>query len=216
MCAAPSTRAVGVHEFFASGDREDAVGRALDGRAPRLTPLSKFTVHTPNGAFVTFGATEVATRTRVAGSAARGHAATVNDRPGVISLSKDGTPLSTHEPAGPGVTAYQQLPCFKAVAELLGRHRGSGGRRPVRGVRPVADSALRVSTEVKPPAAAEGRVSRRRVPRGRRRLRRRHRRRRWPLFSSSPPGGRRLRRLGVRWSGTAGPYRTVRQAGGCP
>lgn len=38
------------------------------------------------------GATEVATRARVAGNPARGHAATVH--PGVISWSKDGTPPS--------------------------------------------------------------------------------------------------------------------------
>ncbi|MFB7598708.1 hypothetical protein [Streptomyces sp. NPDC056160] len=54
----------------------------------------KFTVHTPNGTFVTLGATEVATRARVAGSTARRHAATVNGRPGVISWSADGTPPS--------------------------------------------------------------------------------------------------------------------------
>ncbi|GGR86928.1 hypothetical protein GCM10010252_27060 [Streptomyces aureoverticillatus] len=59
-----------------------------------LHPEVKFTVHTPNGQFVTLGATEVATRARVAGSAARAHAATVNGRPGVISWSEDGTPLS--------------------------------------------------------------------------------------------------------------------------
>ncbi|MET7520631.1 sigma-70 family RNA polymerase sigma factor [Streptomyces sp. NPDC005480] len=59
-----------------------------------LDPEVKFTVHTPNGTFVTLGATEVATRARVAGSAARGQAATVNGRPGVISWSEDGTPLS--------------------------------------------------------------------------------------------------------------------------
>ncbi|MFE7216202.1 sigma-70 family RNA polymerase sigma factor [Streptomyces sp. NPDC001698] len=58
-----------------------------------LHPEVKFTVHTPNGQFVTLGATEVATRARMAGSA-RGHAATVNGRPGVISWSEDGTPLS--------------------------------------------------------------------------------------------------------------------------
>ncbi|MFJ4584099.1 sigma-70 family RNA polymerase sigma factor family protein [Streptomyces echinatus] len=40
------------------------------------------------------GRFEVAARARVAGSAARGHAATVNGRPGVISWSTDGTPLS--------------------------------------------------------------------------------------------------------------------------
>ncbi|KUL40175.1 hypothetical protein ADL12_13935 [Streptomyces regalis] len=54
----------------------------------------KFTVHTPNGTLVTLEATEVAARTRVAGSAARGHAATVNGRADVISWSKDGTPPS--------------------------------------------------------------------------------------------------------------------------
>ncbi|WP_326581874.1 sigma-70 family RNA polymerase sigma factor [Streptomyces sp. NBC_00481] len=71
---------------------------ARDGRFERLLevlhPEVKFTVHTPNGTFVTLGATEVATRARVAGSAARGHAATVYGRPGVISWSEDGTPLS--------------------------------------------------------------------------------------------------------------------------
>ncbi|MEV4787215.1 hypothetical protein AB0K53_17515 [Streptomyces tuirus] len=40
------------------------------------------------------GAAEAATRARVAGSAARGRAATVNGRPGVISWNEDGTPLS--------------------------------------------------------------------------------------------------------------------------
>lgn len=40
------------------------------------------------------GRGSIATRARVAGSAARGHAATVNGRPGVISWSEDGTPLS--------------------------------------------------------------------------------------------------------------------------
>ncbi|WP_405860340.1 sigma-70 family RNA polymerase sigma factor [Streptomyces sp. NBC_00090] len=71
---------------------------AGDGRFEQLLqllhPEVKFTVHTPNGQFVTLGATEVATRARVAGGAARGHAATVNGRPGVISWSEDGTPLS--------------------------------------------------------------------------------------------------------------------------
>jgi RNA polymerase sigma-70 factor (ECF subfamily) len=47
-----------------------------------LHPEVKFTVHTPNGTFVTLGATEVATRARVAAGAVRGHAATVNGLPG--------------------------------------------------------------------------------------------------------------------------------------
>lgn len=71
---------------------------ARDGRFERLLqvldPEVKFTVHTPNGRFVTLGATEVATRARVAGAAARGRSATVDGRPGVISWSEDGTPLS--------------------------------------------------------------------------------------------------------------------------
>ncbi|MET9994158.1 sigma-70 family RNA polymerase sigma factor [Streptomyces mutabilis] len=71
---------------------------ARDGQFEQLLqvlhPEVKFTVHTPNGTFVTLGATEVATRARAAGSAARGHAATVNGLPGVISWSEDGIPLS--------------------------------------------------------------------------------------------------------------------------
>ncbi|MET9353760.1 sigma-70 family RNA polymerase sigma factor [Streptomyces sp. NPDC006617] len=71
---------------------------ARDGRFEQLLqvlhPDVKFTVHTPSGTFVTLGATEVATRARVAGGAARGHAAIVNGRPGVLSWSKDGSPLS--------------------------------------------------------------------------------------------------------------------------
>ncbi len=71
---------------------------AREGRFERLLevlhPEVKFTVHTPNGRFVTLGATEVATRARVAGSAARGRVATVNGRPGVISWNEDGTPRS--------------------------------------------------------------------------------------------------------------------------
>ncbi|QCX74499.1 ECF RNA polymerase sigma factor SigJ [Streptomyces sp. YIM 121038] len=59
-----------------------------------LHPEVEFTVHAPGGRFVTIGATEVAARARVAGSAARGRAATVNGRPGVISWNQDGTPAS--------------------------------------------------------------------------------------------------------------------------
>ncbi|GAB3829675.1 sigma-70 family RNA polymerase sigma factor [Dactylosporangium cerinum] len=71
---------------------------AREGRFERLLevlhPEVKFTVDTPDGQFVVLGATEVATRARVAANAARGHAATVNGRPGVISWNEDGTPLS--------------------------------------------------------------------------------------------------------------------------
>ncbi|MFK4065531.1 sigma-70 family RNA polymerase sigma factor [Streptomyces sp. NPDC029674] len=59
-----------------------------------LHPEVKFTVHTPDGPFVTLGATEVATRARVARSMARAHAVTVNGHPGVIAWSEDGTPVS--------------------------------------------------------------------------------------------------------------------------
>ncbi|MFH8618961.1 sigma-70 family RNA polymerase sigma factor [Streptomyces sp. NPDC017979] len=71
---------------------------ARDGQFERLLqvlhPEVKFTVHTSNGTFVTLGATEVAARARVAGSAARGHAATVDGHPGVISWDRAGAPLS--------------------------------------------------------------------------------------------------------------------------
>ncbi|MFE2059462.1 sigma-70 family RNA polymerase sigma factor [Streptomyces sp. NPDC056465] len=71
---------------------------AGEGRFERLLqvlhPEVRLTVHAPDGRFVTLGATEVATRARVAASAARGHAATVDGRPGVISWSEQGTPLS--------------------------------------------------------------------------------------------------------------------------
>ncbi|WP_245724529.1 sigma factor-like helix-turn-helix DNA-binding protein [Micromonospora citrea] len=71
---------------------------AHDGRFERLLevlhPDVKLTVHTPDGRFVTLGATEVATRARVAAGAARGRAASVDGRPGVISWNEDGTPLS--------------------------------------------------------------------------------------------------------------------------
>ncbi|MFD3994518.1 sigma-70 family RNA polymerase sigma factor [Streptomyces sp. NPDC058548] len=73
----------------------DAAGEGrFEGLLRVLHPEVKFTVHTPGGRFVTIGATEVATRARVAGAAARGHAATVDGRPGVIAWSEDGTPLS--------------------------------------------------------------------------------------------------------------------------
>ncbi|MEU3490969.1 hypothetical protein [Streptomyces massasporeus] len=71
---------------------------ARDGRLEELLrvlhPDVKLTVRTPAGTFVTLGATDVATRARVAGSAARGRAVTVNGRPGVISWNEDGAPLS--------------------------------------------------------------------------------------------------------------------------
>ncbi|MEW2354252.1 sigma-70 family RNA polymerase sigma factor [Spirillospora sp. NPDC029432] len=71
---------------------------ARDGRFEELLrvlhPEVRFTVHTPDGRFVTIGATEVATRARLAGGMARARAATVDGRPGVISWSEDGTPLS--------------------------------------------------------------------------------------------------------------------------
>ncbi|MFF3862614.1 sigma-70 family RNA polymerase sigma factor [Streptomyces sp. NPDC002209] len=86
-----------------SGRQQREVVRAFlaaarEGRFEQLLevlhPEVEFAVHTPDGRFVTLGATEVATRARVAGGAARGHAATVNGLPGVIAWSEDGTPLS--------------------------------------------------------------------------------------------------------------------------
>ncbi|MFD0417933.1 sigma-70 family RNA polymerase sigma factor [Streptomyces sp. NPDC127108] len=71
---------------------------ARDGRFEQLLqvlhPEVEFTVHTPDGRFVTIGATEVATRARIAGGMAQGRTATVNGRPGVVSWDQDGTPLS--------------------------------------------------------------------------------------------------------------------------
>ncbi|MFH8610370.1 sigma-70 family RNA polymerase sigma factor [Streptomyces sp. NPDC018029] len=71
---------------------------AGEGRFERLLeilhPEVKFTVHTPEGRFVTLGATEVATRARVARSVVRAHPVHVDGHPGVISWSEDGTPLS--------------------------------------------------------------------------------------------------------------------------
>jgi RNA polymerase sigma-70 factor (ECF subfamily) len=71
---------------------------ARDGHFERLLevlhPEVEFTVHTPNGTFVTLGATEVATRARMAGNTAHAYPATVNGRPGVLSWNEDGTPRS--------------------------------------------------------------------------------------------------------------------------
>ncbi|MEU6510443.1 sigma-70 family RNA polymerase sigma factor [Streptomyces sp. NPDC046942] len=104
MLTSRARRKVQAAQQPASGGRQQRevvqafLAAARDGRFEQLLqvlhPEVKFTVHTPDGRFVTLGATEVATRARVAGSAARGHAATVNGRPGVISWSEDGTPLS--------------------------------------------------------------------------------------------------------------------------
>lgn len=70
---------------------------ARDGRFERLLqvlhPEVEFTVHTAKGRFVTLGATEVATRARVAGGATRARV-TVNGLPGVISWNDDGLAAS--------------------------------------------------------------------------------------------------------------------------
>lgn len=75
---------------FLAAAREGRFGRLLE----LLHPEVEFTVHTPGGRFVTIGATEVAGRARVAGGAARGRAATVDGRPGVLAWNEDGTPMS--------------------------------------------------------------------------------------------------------------------------
>ncbi|MBQ0982191.1 MULTISPECIES: sigma-70 family RNA polymerase sigma factor [Micromonospora] len=79
-----------VVEAFLAAAREGQFERLLEV----LHPDVKFTVHTQDGQFVTLGATNVATRAQVGGGAARGHAATVNGRPGVVSWDENGTPLS--------------------------------------------------------------------------------------------------------------------------
>ncbi|WP_432753933.1 sigma-70 family RNA polymerase sigma factor [Streptomyces sp. JL2001] len=104
MLASRARRKVQAAQQPASAGREQRevvqafLAAARDGRFEQLLrvlhPEVRFTVHTASGTFVTLGATEVATRARVAGSAARGHGATVNGRPGVISWDQDGNPLS--------------------------------------------------------------------------------------------------------------------------
>nr|BFD83679.1 hypothetical protein StreXyl84_30800 [Streptomyces sp. Xyl84] len=59
-----------------------------------LHPEVEFTVHIPNGTFVKLGAPEVPARARVAGGAARGQAAIVGGRSGVVSWNEDGAPLA--------------------------------------------------------------------------------------------------------------------------
>lgn len=79
-----------VHAFLAA-----ARDGRFEGLLRVLHPDVEFTVHAPDGRFVTLGATEVAARARVAGgSAARRCAVSVNGDPGVMSWSEDGTPVS--------------------------------------------------------------------------------------------------------------------------
>ncbi|MFG2329208.1 sigma-70 family RNA polymerase sigma factor [Streptomyces sp. NPDC048604] len=91
----------GARQPASAGRQQREVARAFlaaarDGRFEDLLqvlhPEVKFTVHTPGGRFVTIGATEVATRARLAGGAARGQAVTVDGHPGVLAWSEDGTP----------------------------------------------------------------------------------------------------------------------------
>ncbi|WP_409060951.1 sigma-70 family RNA polymerase sigma factor [Streptomyces sp. SYP-A7185] len=84
--AGPQRREVAKAFLTAAGE-----GR-FEGLLQVLHPEVKFTVDTPDGRFVTIGATEVATRARLAGSAARGRAVTVNGLPGVLAWHEDGTP----------------------------------------------------------------------------------------------------------------------------
>jgi RNA polymerase sigma-70 factor (ECF subfamily) len=79
-----------VAQAFLAAARDGAFEQLLQV----LHPEVMLTVHTPNGTFVTLGATEVATRARTAGSAARARAALVDGRPGVLSWGEDGSPLS--------------------------------------------------------------------------------------------------------------------------
>ncbi|MFD7878001.1 sigma-70 family RNA polymerase sigma factor, partial [Streptomyces sp. NPDC059766] len=85
MLASRARRKVqGAQQPTSTGRRQRDVVQAFlaaarDGRCERLLqvpyPEVKFTVHTPNGTFVTPGATEVASRARVAGSTTGGDAA---------------------------------------------------------------------------------------------------------------------------------------------
>ncbi|MGW2471823.1 sigma-70 family RNA polymerase sigma factor [Streptomyces sp. NPDC001665] len=71
---------------------------AREGRFERLLevlhPEVKLTAHTPDGTYVVLGATEVATRARLAAAAAHGHPATYNGLPAILARTPDGTPQS--------------------------------------------------------------------------------------------------------------------------
>ncbi|MEU2022385.1 sigma-70 family RNA polymerase sigma factor [Streptomyces sp. NPDC016469] len=104
MLASRARRKVQGAQRPASADRRQRevvqafLAAARDGHFDRLLevlhPEVKLTAHTPDGTFITLGATEVATRARVGAAAAHGHPATANGLPAILSWTSEGTPLS--------------------------------------------------------------------------------------------------------------------------
>ncbi|GAB2981490.1 sigma-70 family RNA polymerase sigma factor [Saccharothrix stipae] len=66
----------------------------FEGLLRVLDPDVELTVDTADGVVVVLGATEVATRARLAAAAAHGRPVLVNGLPGMVSWREDGTPLS--------------------------------------------------------------------------------------------------------------------------
>ncbi|MEU4446385.1 sigma-70 family RNA polymerase sigma factor [Actinosynnema sp. NPDC050801] len=93
-----------------TGDRTAAAGREqrqvvrafldaarhgdFEGLLRVLDPDVELTVDTADGVVVVLGATEVATRARLAAASAHGRPVLVNGLPGMVSWREDGTPLS--------------------------------------------------------------------------------------------------------------------------
>ncbi|MES4900924.1 MULTISPECIES: sigma-70 family RNA polymerase sigma factor [unclassified Streptomyces] len=79
-----------VQAFLAAARRGD-----FEGLLRVLDPEVKLTVDTPDGVFVTLGATEVAAGARLSANAGvRGQAVLVGGLPGIVAWREDGSPLS--------------------------------------------------------------------------------------------------------------------------
>ncbi|MCX0245414.1 sigma-70 family RNA polymerase sigma factor [Streptomyces drozdowiczii] len=88
--ARPGRREREVVQAFLAAAREGRFERLLDV----LHPEVKLTAHTSNGTYVVLGATEVATRARLAAAAAHGHPTTYNGLPAILARTPEGTPQS--------------------------------------------------------------------------------------------------------------------------
>ncbi|WP_330313245.1 MULTISPECIES: sigma-70 family RNA polymerase sigma factor [unclassified Streptomyces] len=88
--ARPDRRQREVVQAFLAAAREGRFERLLEV----LHPEVKLTAHTPDGTHVVLGATEVATRARVAAAAAHGHPTTYNGLPAILARTPEGTPQS--------------------------------------------------------------------------------------------------------------------------
>ncbi|WP_328901713.1 sigma-70 family RNA polymerase sigma factor [Streptomyces sp. NBC_00441] len=88
--ASPDRRQREVVQAFLAAAREGRFERLLEV----LHPEVKLTAHTPDGTYVVIGATEVATRARLAAAAAHGHPTTHNGLPAILARTPEGTPQS--------------------------------------------------------------------------------------------------------------------------